>query len=92
MSMTSLMRTFTTQRWRVRGDAKASANHMLKQILDSAFDCIPMRQALGDKGTDMRRKCRNILRLKTRVKSRTVAAREGRSVKGGRLLMRSKRT
>ena len=65
---------------------------MLRQIFDTTFDCIPMRQALGDKGTEMRRKCRTILRLKTRVKSRTVAAREGRSGKGGRLLMRSKRT
>jgi hypothetical protein len=92
MSMTSLMRTFTTQRWRVRGNAKASASHMLKQILDTAFDCFPMRQALGDKGTDMRRKCRNILRLKTRVKSRCVGAGDGPSTKGGRLLMRSKRT
>lgn len=43
-----------------------------KALFDTAFDCIPMRKALGDKGTEMRRKCRNILRLKTRVKSRTV--------------------
>jgi hypothetical protein len=36
-------------------------------LLDTAFDCIPMRQALGDKGTEVRRKCRIVLRLKTRV-------------------------
>lgn len=47
---------------------------------------------MGDEGTEMRRKCRIVLRLKTRVKSRLGAAREGRTGKGGRLLMRPKRT
>ena len=60
-------------------NAALAGEDIARAMFDTAFDCIPMRQALGDKGTEVRRKCRNILRLETRVKSRTGAAREGRT-------------